>query len=500
MRRLMSAFGLFTFLAFVTVTFGQLCTPLVIGRVTSSDEFDCRISSQTDFDIIPPSTTILHLAFTQEYANTFLTGAGLIDLSQLSQLRELSVNVRYLPRLRNETFHGVSQVERLMIYHTSHSSEAYSLEVDVRTFVGLTALTQLYASTLGISYLPSGVFDPLVKLEHLDLHLNNLEDIDSGVFANCCTGLFSVSLARNRLRDVAGIRTLSKLRILDLHGNNITVLSQGAFVGLEYLDDVNLASNKISDLVDGAFFGLGKLQKLYLDKNTIGNMTAATFNGLANVTELNLQDNALRVLPASAFSSLIFLTDLLISNNYIEVIEPGSFHGLSQLIRLQLNNNGITQLNGQTFGDLRSLERLDLSNNFISNITADSFRSLPALAFLNLGGNLLMTLPEGVFQFLSSLSTLILSNNPWSCDCQLHWLAALVIEGRICNASIVIGDLNGTTCASPESDRGSHFVDAFSNTSCSSTGPDCAEEATTEAIHTTAKVLRITLYNLLPCL
>uniref|UniRef100_A0ABI7VU56 Leucine rich repeat containing 24 n=1 Tax=Felis catus TaxID=9685 RepID=A0ABI7VU56_FELCA len=75
------------------------------------------------------------------------------------------------------------------------------------------------------------------------------------------------------------------------------------------------------------------------------------------------------------------------------------------------------------------LQELHLQENSIELLEDQALAGLSSLALLDLSRNQLGTISREALQPLASLQVLRLTENPWRCDCALHWLGAWIKEG-----------------------------------------------------------------------
>ncbi|XP_069840962.1 reticulon-4 receptor-like 2 [Dendropsophus ebraccatus] len=187
------------------------------------------------------------------------------------------------------------------------------------------------------------------------------------------------------------------------------------------LHTILLAHNAISHVGDGSLRGLQSLQILDLNGNKIGNLSASFSLGLDSLTHLFLAENLLQWISKYSLQHLHNLEQLNLQGNLISSLDSGAFRSLTKLRHLDLQDNLLPSLKNDVFSVLQRLEFLDLSGNQIDNLPSDVFTPLHSLAFLNLQDNKLRNLR---FQTLGSLPSpgtlLLLSSNPWECDCDLQ--------------------------------------------------------------------------------
>ncbi|XP_029465837.1 adhesion G protein-coupled receptor A1 isoform X2 [Rhinatrema bivittatum] len=94
---------------------------------------------------------------------------------------------------------------------------------------------------------------------------------------------------------------------LILSNNKILLLKNGSFLGLMFLEKLDLKNNLISTIEPGAFHGLSELKRLDLSSNRIGCLFPEMFAGLSSLHKLNLSGNIFSTLVPGLFSELIFL-------------------------------------------------------------------------------------------------------------------------------------------------------------------------------------------------
>ncbi|KAM4024480.1 uncharacterized protein ACNLHF_025353 isoform 1-T1 [Anomaloglossus baeobatrachus] len=193
------------------------------------------------------------------------------------------------------------------------------------------------------------------------------------------------------------------------------------FHNLWRLQTILLAHNAILRVGNGSWKGLQSLQILDLNGNKIENLSVSFSLGLDSLTHLFLAQNLLHCISKYSFHYLHNLELLDLQGNLILSLDSGAFRSLTKLRHLQLQNNQLQSLRNDDFSVLQRLEFLDLSGNQINNLPPGVFTPLQSLVYLNLQNNKLRHLR---FQTLGSLPSsgtlLLLSSNPWECDCDLQ--------------------------------------------------------------------------------
>lgn len=170
-------------------------------------------------------------------------------------------------------------------------------------------------------------------------------------------------------------------------------------------------------------------QTLFLQDNSIEHLETGVLAPLATLRHLYLHNNSLRFLEPGAFHAQSRLLELALTGNRLQGLRVGTFTGLTQLRTLYLAGNQLVQLLDFTFLHLPRLQELHLQENNIELLENQALTGLSSLALLDLSRNQLGTISREALQPLASLQVLRLTENPWRCDCALHWLGAWIREG-----------------------------------------------------------------------
>lgn len=146
-----------------------------------------------------------------------------------------------------------------------------------------------------------------------------------------------------------------------------------------------------------------------------------------DATDVFLDGNDIVSLGNHALIGRTFMRRLFLNNSNIDAVDNKTFNGLSGLFELHLQHNRIQSLVGYEFEDLSSLKRLYLHRNRLKSIDPGVFVPLVKLEELTLHGNHLREFDRWPFAHNGALTFLTLSDNPWSCQCELvnklrHWL------------------------------------------------------------------------------
>ncbi|XP_008832610.1 leucine-rich repeat-containing protein 24 [Nannospalax galili] len=170
-------------------------------------------------------------------------------------------------------------------------------------------------------------------------------------------------------------------------------------------------------------------QTLFLQDNSIAHLEQGTLAPLVALRHLYLHNNSLHVLESGSFRSQPRLLELALTGNRLRGLRGGAFIGLAQLRVLYLAGNQLAKLLDFTFLHMPRLQELHLQENSIELLEDQALAGLSSLALLDLSRNQLGTISREVLQPLTSLQVLRLTENPWRCDCALHWLGSWIKDG-----------------------------------------------------------------------
>ncbi|XP_062306583.1 leucine-rich repeat-containing protein 24-like [Osmerus eperlanus] len=169
-------------------------------------------------------------------------------------------------------------------------------------------------------------------------------------------------------------------------------------------------------------------QTIFLQDNAIGQIRVQDLSHLGHLHYLYLQNNSISALEPGAFRNQNLLLELALNGNRIHLLTADMFRGLEHLRILYLAGNDITRLQDYTFRGLQRLQELHLQQNSIELLGDQALVGLTSLALLDLSRNNLQTMGPATLRPLVSLQVLRLTDNPWRCDCALHWLRSWIDE------------------------------------------------------------------------
>ncbi|XP_026224628.1 amphoterin-induced protein 3 [Anabas testudineus] len=234
-----------------------------------------------------------------------------------------------------------------------------------------------------LSWLGSGSFNNLVKLEKLRMAHNQLSTLRHGVFHN-----------------------VTGLRHLDLSSNKLYVVEQHYFQGLWRLEELLLFNNKITQVEAGTLSSLSSLKKVYFSLNQITHFPFFSIQDHSHpfLTMLDLSSNRLARLPWDNVKALPGLVQrgLYLHNNSLicdcsmySVLWHWDLRGYESL--KDFRDEHTCSINGDPRTSIRFLEHA----GFFNNCTVEKSVSQPLNELLS---NMLVS--EGSTVFLDCQTSL----------------------------------------------------------------------------------------------
>ncbi|XP_029684540.1 leucine-rich repeat-containing protein 24-like isoform X1 [Takifugu rubripes] len=169
-------------------------------------------------------------------------------------------------------------------------------------------------------------------------------------------------------------------------------------------------------------------QSVFLQDNVISQIRQLDLSVLTHLHYLYLQNNTISAVEPGSFKNQGQLLELALNGNRIHLLTADIFQGLEHLRILYLARNDITRLLDYTFRGLQRLQELHLQHNNVEVLSDQALVGLTSLALLDLSKNNLHTMGPASLQPLVSLQVLRITDNPWRCDCALHWLRGWIDE------------------------------------------------------------------------
>ena len=261
-----------------------------------------------------------------------------------------------------------------------------------------------------IQTIRSITFNKFSNLETLNLTDNGIRVIEKDAFLGL-NYLQRLDLSNNEIQNLAEIfLPLRNLRQLYLAANRIVTIAGGSFSSQNILTSLSLDRNEIQSFTGSSFQGLNNLQYLSMRKCELSTISNELLGAFKKVTTLDLGENSIYNLPSADTlrRHAPNLHNLKLDHNDITSLNNGQFSGMT-LTSLDLSYNKLTRLSKENFGQC-NVDYLDLSSNSIIEVRDSAFVTMaPRLTSLNLAYNSVMKLPAGAFSGLYSLQNLNLS-------------------------------------------------------------------------------------------
>ena len=284
--------------------------------------------------------------------------------------------------------------------------ESMVLNTPEKVFPVMPKLEELDLSKCSIYYIEKDTLRAMPHLKSLLLSHNQLASFNT-LNSPGFSQLVYLDLSYNPLDlNTLNLTYFPVLTTLDLSYTNGRKLSEATFqTSSTKLRKLSMCYSELSYIEDNAFINLYKLEVLDLqgNKNLGQHLSMSTFHGLTSLEELHLAECTLKFL-------------FKISSQHNTKIEMDPLQNLTSLKRINLAKNGITSITKKTVEMLTQLESLDLSNNYIRPWNVPLFTNT-SLRNLNFANNHLNYITDAMLQDFRSLSTLIISSNPFVCDC-----------------------------------------------------------------------------------
>ncbi len=403
----------------------------------------------------------------QHLQHLYLSGNRLVKLTNLSFifinrliLQELLLERCSLKEIEPNTFASMTNLTTLHL-----DENPLNASILAEGFIGLNGspLVNLYLTGLHLQDLNQGTFEHLNEspLQYLYMSKSNINSITKGIFSGL-KYLVSLDLSFNNIVsiDYCAFDGAEKLRSLFLDSNKLRSFPKKLQSKTNYsIRNLYISANNIQHLTQLNFIFYSQLTSLLISKNQINTIDKGTFKYLPNLNILDMSQNKIRTFPKHVFSPLTKLRKLFLKNNFLQTVPNNSFtnmtelkvlkldtnpnfrivlskqsvlfHNLPSLCRLDLNLCELDYIHQDLFQGLSQLLFLDLSSNFITSWNPDVFKGLDKLVFLNMRKNRITTINKNSFKYLKSLRQLVISNNPFVCDCEMVWYVNWILNGKL---------------------------------------------------------------------
>ncbi|TMS09018.1 Negative regulator of reactive oxygen species [Larimichthys crocea] len=258
-----------------------------------------------------------------------------------------------------------------------------------------------------VEYFPQGFIQKMPVLSRLQMCTNCLKTLNL-TSEQLSSSLYELDVSNNRLEqfvaDEGTMTALGNLTYLNLSLNDLRQLPSGLFSSLPSLRSVDLSYNEIDICLPEQA------------ENSIGNMSPCVdWKNIESLKQLYLKGCNLEIIPSCAFTGLS-LTHLDLSDNPGLIVQE-SIESLSRT--LQHLGLGNTQIQDFDFSPFQSLKSINISRNSLAHLPSSLLKL--DLNVLDLRDNKLPTISSGHANALAQkLHTVFLTGNPFNC-CQTEW-------------------------------------------------------------------------------
>lgn len=290
-----------------------------------------------------------------------------------------------------------------------------------------------------ISELENYEFQNYTNLVHMNLSSNQITDLPRYVFKS--QRLRKLSLSHNQLQALPfQVFAMEHMTELDLSHNYLATFLDHFFKFNKYIEILLLNNNRISKLTSNALADLTELRRLDLSVNSLKYIAKGLFDSLNVLEYLSLADNPLTDLASGTFRGLRNLRELNLSGNKFLHLTFGLMHFSPNLLSLALDNTDIEEIHNTELLGVPLLQNLSIKNNRkLKEIENFVFADTVNLQRLDMSGNDMKFLPTSIAN-LSRLLYINISNNPWACDCRMHWFASWAESKK--RENIIMSDLS----------------------------------------------------------
>ncbi|KAK3888192.1 hypothetical protein Pcinc_007723 [Petrolisthes cinctipes] len=277
-------------------------------------------------------------------------------------------------------------------------------------------------------------------------------------------------LSNNNLKDLQGIHSPAwcNLTTLDVHNNQLTALAPQDVTG-----HCSCYDNELFYRNENTCFPQ-QLESLVLSKNHLKNFYFNDCQLLYPLKKLDLSWNMLDSLGIKECGALVQLQNLILGHNKLHNLPEADLAIFPSVRWLNLTSNHLVTLPTRITRFMPSLMTLDLSHNSLYNFSGkikypeSPFASLivSSLEELRLDhNNFSLINPMLGLKGLRTLEKLTLSNNPWSCRCNVLKDFPARVVAQLDNKAL-INALLVVKCAHPDNLQGLDVIYQNFDTEC----------------------------------
>ena len=357
-----------------------------------------RNQSLTIKDIVPKNTSsLIELSLNSSVDNK--------DTCFQNNLKSLDISDNPLWDL---SLHKSFEYPLVSIDHCMSGYFGYTCSAFDFTFLlpltTIDAVENISMANGNLSSIPRDFFKSMSQLRSLDLHGNNLNNLDLVL----TTGkLEYLDLSDNKLPNIPNFL---EAQISDLTSPGASMNSR-VECHLGQLVLLNMSKNDLSEFDPMALCNHKDLQWLDVSGNHLESVDAQSGSlcVFENLEGLYLADNHIPTLPSLVWAPNVKVLDL--SSNMIKLNSSNrNWQNVLHLQALRLNNNPLRELHADCFLHLTELQALNLANCLITHVHEGAFRGLNRLQALRISHNEIIQ-PEGSLLPMESLAILEIQHN-----------------------------------------------------------------------------------------
>ncbi|XP_023230823.1 chaoptin-like [Centruroides sculpturatus] len=308
---------------------------------------------------------------------------------------------------------SLSWLPKLLVLNLSHNLFQQKFYQTLKTLP--KSLHTLDLAGTNLSFIPDL---NLPKLLNLNLSYNQISFLDSGKFSNLST-LHVLDLSYNNFslpsHPNSTWQNLPFLKNLYLSGNPILNLTNDSFFGLNQLEELCIQDLPLQHIQIGVFKLLRSLQKLEMNtysENELYDLGKIISNnqGLRHL-KLHVQENDFEYKKKYNFPKS--LKTITLQGEKLQSINDFFFESLEKRdLTIHIYNTNLTELSSRFFYNLGKIMKLkiDVKNNKLKKI--EDVRNNHHFKYIH----------------QVKLLSLLLSGNPWNCDCNLAWIRDWIRE------------------------------------------------------------------------
>lgn len=157
-------------------------------------------------------------------------------------------------------------------------------------------------------------------IRFLSLEAIGIKKLEAGAFENV-PNLYEVNLALNELEEiVTGVFNYLNLRTLYLNNNSIAKIERYAFDNMSHLTFVQLEFNKLKEIDSNWFNNSPRVFSVLYNNNEIEEIPEGAYKNFVKTFEISifLMNNAIRTIHTNAFEGILKIGDVYLSHNKLQ--------------------------------------------------------------------------------------------------------------------------------------------------------------------------------------